>query len=703
MGRTVAPCLGCGRSRPVQGYDAQGRPQCCTCRLKDPARWEPCGRCGTLSAVWAREDGVAVGRCCYVRPFLRCTVCGVRKGVRPHKTRRPVCALCAEGPRAVCATCGLDAPVPEADAPACCARCKVAPPLTCSGCGAPTIIQGRDGTPRCEDCYQRPVAPCGRCGRVRVIVRFATGSDPDLCGVCWRGPVMTCEGCGRVCPCRGERKGMMLCARCRPVRPQPCSHCGRLRSPTAQWAEGPVCGSCYQRALAAKATCPACGQHRRLLRRPGDGPAVCADCIGVEPTHVCSACGVEDALYDKGLCPRCSLVGRLTALLGEPHQRARLGLEPLFVALSHAPSAKAVLDWLVKSKRATGILARMGRGELACSHEALDSLPDSMVVRHLEHLLVATGALPDRDPILAGLERWVDDFLDKIDDPDTAKLLRPYANWKVLWPLRAKSERSPLTEGTGYGARDRLKSAAMFLTWLGERGRTPGECRQVDVDAWMTTHRPHRTKPVRAFVMWAMARGAMPRLDYPNNRGLRVAPAIAGDDRWAVARRLLHEPGLDPADRVAGALVVIYAQPVSKISRLRLSDVATAAEGVRLRLGTTLVTLPEPLAGHVRELVARRRSPAKARLPQEVPWLFPGRAPGRPFGEVSLAARLRRLGIEPSRARQVALFQLSAELPAAVVADLLGVHITTATAWARIAGRDWAGYAATRAKEAGHG
>jgi hypothetical protein len=45
--------------------------------------------------------------------------------------------------------------------------------------------------------------------------------------------------------------------------------------PAAHWPEGPVCGTCYARALEAKGCCPECGETRRLMRYPGyEEPAV---------------------------------------------------------------------------------------------------------------------------------------------------------------------------------------------------------------------------------------------------------------------------------------------------------------------------------------------------------------------------------------------------------------------------------------------
>lgn len=51
----------------------------------------------------------------------------------------------------------------------------------------------------------------------------------------------------------------------------------------------------------------------------------------------------------------------------------------------------------------------------------------------------------------------------------------------------------------------------------------------------------------------------------------------------------------------------------------------------------------------------------------------------------------------PGRAaHNAAALQLAKTLPAAILADLLGVHEATAEDWTQLAGSDWARYAATR-------
>ena len=83
-------------------------------------------------------------------------------------------------------------------------------------------------------------------------------------------------------------------------------------------------------------------------------------------------------------------------------------------------------------------------------------------------------------------------------------------------------------------------------------------------------------------------------------------------------------------------------------------------------------------------------------------WLFPGGQPGRPVSAGRLGERLRQLGLRPGQARSTALFQLATELPAAVLARLLGIHIKVAVAWQHISAGDWARYAADVSRRLQH-
>ncbi len=53
-------------------------------------------------------------------------------------------------------------------------------------------------------------------------------------------------------------------------------------------------------------------------------------------------------------------------------------------------------------------------------------------------------------------------------------------------------------------------------------------------------------------------------------------------------------------------------------------------------------------------------------------------------------------GIHPGDARKAAMFSLAGQVPAPVLADLIGVADKTAVKWAVLAARDWSGYVAQR-------
>jgi hypothetical protein len=134
--------------------------------------------------------------------------------------------------------------------------------------------------------------------------------------------------------------------------------------------------------------------------------------------------------------------------------------------------------------------------------------------------------------------------------------------------------------------------------------------------------------------------------------------------------------------------------PGSTGTRWRKTCSTRPSHQVHLRLGREPVTLPEPLAGLILGLLARRRGHAALDHQGTSPWLFPGGRPGQPISAYQLAQRLRQLGLHPAQSRTTALFGLATELPAAVLARLLGIHIKVAVEWQHASAGDWATYAA---------
>jgi hypothetical protein len=389
---------------------------------------------------------------------------------------------------------------------------------------------------------------------------------------------------------------------------------------------------------------------------------------------------------------RCHLQQRLRDLLSDETGTIRPGLQALYGNLAGYERPATVMGWLGKSA-APAILAELGTGQRPLTHAALDDLADGKPLRHLRAVLVATGALPPRDEQMARLERWAAQVIAERPGPSQQQLLHRYAIWHVIRRLRGRLNGTHATHGQAVAARQNIKAAIALLDWLTARSLTLGSARQGDLETWLaSTQATHRTDAGN-FVRWAK-KHKLTRLDFAAVRWGGPTGVIDTETRWEQARWLLHDNSVKPEDRVAGLLVLLYAQYPATLSRLTLGHVQAADGQVRILLGREPIVLPEPLDALVLKLVATRRGKAALGDQGTSPWLFPGGQPGHPISAFGLAERLRQLGIRSGQSRSAALFQLATDLPAAVLARMLGIHIAVAVAWQRASAGDWTAYAA---------
>jgi hypothetical protein len=350
------------------------------------------------------------------------------------------------------------------------------------------------------------------------------------------------------------------------------------------------------------------------------------------------------------------------------------------------------MAWLSKSIVST-TLAKLATGQRPLTHHGLDELPRSKPGDHLRAVLVATGVLPERDEHFARLEQWTTQTLnDRSSDMEQKELLHRYAIWHLLRRLR--NHDTTTTAGQVTVVRQHVRAAIVLLDWLDTRGLTLATCRQGDLEDWLTSKDLSHRAEAGHFVRWAISQRVNRDLSFAANRWTGPTGPMDPEERWHQAKRLLHDETLETGDRVAGLLLVLYAQGPAAISRLSIDDVTTSDDAVRIHLGATPVLLPEPLASLTLGLVANRRGHAVLGDPGTSPWLFPGGQPGRPISAYRLGHRLRLLGIRPAQARSAALFQLATELPAAILARMLGIPIKVAVQWQQASAGDWATYAA---------
>jgi integrase len=479
-----------------------------------------------------------------------------------------------------------------------------------------------------------------------------------------------------------------------------CARCGRFGHFAAKWPDGHVCRTCHDRALRNRGTCPGCGTDRPLpgLRPDDRTTPVCADCAGFTVSYRCSRCGTEDKLHGRRLCTRCTLTDRITDLLSAGTGRIRPELVPLAERIITMKNPLSGLTSLSpgshgRARTSVDLLRELGRGEIALTHEAFHALEPWRAAAHLEELLMACGVLPTADKQICSLERWLPRHLNDITDPAHAQLIRRYATWEVLPRMRQKAAHRPLTTGSQYGFRDRISYATRFLRWLAERGRTLSTCGQAEIDLWCLEHSKGDRACLRPFLRWCAANRLTPRFEMAPTV-VQPATAMPEHERLDLIGRILTETDNPLQARAAAAILLLYAQPVTRIVRLRIDDIIHHGTQTLLRLGEPPSPVPEPVACLLLDWASQRANMNTA-TNQDSGWLFPGRRADQPLHPTTLRDQIRALGIPVNPGRVSAIQRYVFDTPAPVVATALGYHHTTTTRAAAQTGAPWAPYAAS--------
>ncbi|MCX5239050.1 hypothetical protein OG824_28015 [Streptomyces prunicolor] len=740
----VPRCGMCGGHGRLVGFGPDGRARICErCQSKLRRRANPCAVCGRYDIAF--RDRERRPRCASHPPEggadPMVELCGLIRGVCPELTldviadvvrsiepvrnrqRRLLWALLdhaglltgegAKGPpktvalikalkergagRLVvpaCPLCGRTVALTKVrDGVRCCEGCRaVLRAEACTRCGRsrPVMARTLDGQPLCGSCrVHSPLGHrvCSRCGQRRPARARIDGEA--VCDRCYRPPTEICSVCGEQHPCHYAGTDTPTCGACRHKnRPrEACAGCGRdnfvsYRTPDGR-AMCTVCG-------AKKRLCAVCGNTVRIFARTPEGEGVCQTCWRKHPAsrRPCRNCGTVARLRYRGMCAPCAVRDRLHDILSiDGHVRPEV--EPVFQALVRRDPT-AMLWWLDRRPVRVTVLRALAAGRGPVTHHTLDRLAPVNIVQNLRMILVAGAVLPARDEQLAALERRLPADLTRVQDPEGRRLLHAFITWHLLRRLRDRSRHRPLTEAQIHGARSQVRQAVHLLNWLTAQDTTPGACTQDQVDAWLDGGPAHRAD-VYTFLTWTGRNHHTRHLTVPLRAPSITGEIIAQDTRWALVHRLLHDNAIAVTDRMAGLLILLFAQPPSRITSLTTEHVTLDRDTVTLRLGPVPARMPPPLDAYLRHLYHQANRPE---TPPQARWLFPGRFPGQRLSCSQLGRRLHDLGIRPRVSRSTALVELTGELPAVVFSRLLGVSQTTADTWRRIAAGEHASYAA---------
>ena len=472
------------------------------------------------------------------------------------------------------------------------------------------------------------------------------------------------------------------------TRDDPCARCGRnIPRLAARWPEGRLCFTCYFDAIHTRGICSECRQDRLLPGPPNaEGHPVCSTCAAIPYDFHCERCDVEAGHHRGRLCARCALRDDLHGLLGgSPTTPALIGLVD---ALCAADRPESIIVWK-RSAKVQKLLRGLGYGTIPISHEGLDYAPG----RHSEHLralLEHHGLLPQRDPCLPRFEQWIDTKLDQLPD-DVRQPVQHFATWHHLRRVRAKAAAGAATRGPVHSAKQEITETVKFLLWLHETyQRTAETCTQQDVDEWLANG-PTTRSAIRTFFVVAKKSRLNSKVDV-QHRSAKTSPSLSQDQRLAWMHELLTGTSESLPYRVAGMLLLLYAQPLVKVVTLPTSVIDDSGTGMSITLGLHPTDVPEPFASLLREQLVSRPNLRTGAGPDS-PWLFPSTLAGRHLHPNTVMDRLRDLGVNLLGARNRAIGELVLECPPSLVAEALGYSPQVAFLHAEKAAEPWARYA----------
>ncbi|MGO4460575.1 hypothetical protein AB4039_25330 [Streptomyces sp. M-16] len=460
------------------------------------------------------------------------------------------------------------------------------------------------------------------------------------------------------------------------------------------WPLGPVCSPCYYKHRKSPAPCAECCAVRILVGRTAAGNGLCATCCDHEDAAArCRLCTAPADLRPDGLCPHCSLTDQLRHLLADDAGTVPAHLHPLVSILTDAANPYPVLDWVRRSPSAH-LLAQLVRQPGSLTHEALDALPQNAPTSYIRGLLVTAGILVKRDENLARLERWVKHTLANLPSHH-ANIIRPFAQWHTVRDARRRSARGRYTVSAGKGDANNIRCAQQFLAWLDTHGLQLSTLKQPDLDLWTATH-PSKASTIVSFIRWAQARRLVTGLDIHYPPSQYPATFQPEDAHHEQLRRCLTDTTLPLDVRITGALIRLYALPLSRIVELTADRYSRDSEATYLTINRHPVILPPTLGRLIEEQIDHLSgtSAHRRQIADELSYLLPGQSPGCPRNPLGLADTLRRHDLPARAARNTAMIEAIADIPPIVMADLFGIQPHTANRWAQLVSESWSHYLA---------
>jgi site-specific recombinase XerD len=406
------------------------------------------------------------------------------------------------------------------------------------------------------------------------------------------------------------------------------------------------------------------------------------------PPLFCERCGTKGRRYRHGLCGPCALAIELRAELDDGTGAIRPELQPFADGFARMRNPRAGISWLARP-HVHAMLRHLADPATTITHETLDSMTPWRSVAYLRDLLMLHGVLPPCDRHLMLFARWLRDTLNHVGDTEHRRVVERFAVWHVQRRLRQFADRGPVTDKQTQQARREVRQAVAFLAWLQDQGRTLSTCRQADIDGWYSGAYTAR-RLTHSFLRWAMCAKLIAQLHIPHQHTRNPAP-ISQRQRVDLIRRLITSDDIPLPTRTSALLMLLYAQPLTRILRLTIDDVLSGDDEISIKVGDPPSPVPEPVAGLLLAHISNRHNLTTA-TNRDARWLFPGRRAGQPLTVNAVERQLHQHQIPGLTGRTSAIRHLVLQTPAPVVARMLSYTYDQTARLAAETGAPWSRY-----------
>ena len=279
-----------------------------------------------------------------------------------------------------------------------------------------------------------------------------------------------------------------------------------------------------------------------------------------------------------------------------------------------------------------------------------------------------------QDRLLARFEgRWYAEVLDRYRDH--------------LQSINERYTRRGWTEGKArFVTRtitQNLRAASIFLTDIDAAGvRSPRQIEPTHLDRFCLERPGYRTG-LRAFIRYLNAKERLfVKLKLENVPAALPAGIFLSTERYQ--QLLSHWLGAKDyalKESLIGLMMLLYAQPVKRLVRLRLTDIQKDRSGVyRVTYGRVEIALHQRIAALMDRYLVNRRALATMEDEWENGYLFPGRLVGGHLTEAAVTYYLQKQDIRAEQLFSTAIYQayINGIKHPKILVEAFGISITTA-------------------------